>query len=122
VCASARASSRGAPGRARGPEEGTVTREQLLATGGVRGGSGGGGATWRGEDRASAGWGTAARALERHVAQRRARAGQQVRGTWPAKAAGFTGTSRAEEGRLEVEDRGYSVILQKYKGSTVKLS
>jgi hypothetical protein len=49
-------------------------------------------------------------------------AGQQVRGTWPAKAAGFTGASRAEEGELEVGDRGYSVILQKYRGSTVKLS
>jgi hypothetical protein len=45
-----------------------------------------------------------------------------VRGIWPVKAAGFTGASRAEEGELEVEDRGYSVILQKYKGSIVKLS
>jgi hypothetical protein len=34
-------------------------------------------------------------------------AGQQVRGTWPAKAAGFTGASRTVEGELEVEDRGY---------------
>jgi hypothetical protein len=49
-------------------------------------------------------------------------AGQQVHGTWPAKAAGFTGASRAEVGELEVEDRGYSMILQKYKGSIVKLS
>jgi hypothetical protein len=46
-------------------------------------------------------------------------AGQQVRGTWPAKAVGFTGASRAEEGEVEVEDRGYPVILQKYKGSTI---
>jgi hypothetical protein len=51
-----------------GPEEGTVMREQLLPTGGVHGGSGGGGATWRGDDRASAGWGMAARALGRHMA------------------------------------------------------
>jgi hypothetical protein len=77
VRASARASSRGALGRARGPEEGTVVQEQLLAIGGVRGGSGGGGMMWRGEDRASAGWGMAARALGRHVAQRRAARGSR---------------------------------------------
>jgi hypothetical protein len=39
----------GAPGHAQGPEEGTATREQLLATGGMRGGSGGGGVMWRSE-------------------------------------------------------------------------
>jgi hypothetical protein len=44
-------------------------------------------------------------------------AGQQVRGIWPAKAAGFTGASRAEEGELEVDDRGYSVILKNTRAS-----
>jgi hypothetical protein len=40
MCVCARVSPWGAPGCAQGLEEGTVTREQLLATGGVRGGSG----------------------------------------------------------------------------------
>jgi hypothetical protein len=41
----ARVGSWGAPGHAQGPEEGMAAREQLLATGRMRGGSGGGGAT-----------------------------------------------------------------------------
>jgi hypothetical protein len=40
MCVSARVSLWGALGCAQGPEEGTVAQEQLLATGGVRGGSG----------------------------------------------------------------------------------
>jgi hypothetical protein len=64
----ASASAWEAPGRARGPEEGVVTREQELQAGGSRGGSGGDGATWRGEERASARWEAAAQVLGRHVA------------------------------------------------------
>jgi hypothetical protein len=85
----ARVGSWGAPGHVQGPEEDTATREQLLATGGMRGGSGSGGATWRSEERASAGWGAVARVLGRHVAQREAVRGQLVLGTWPARAAGL---------------------------------
>jgi hypothetical protein len=40
TCVSARVSPWGAPGRAQGPEEGMAAREQLLATGRRRGGSG----------------------------------------------------------------------------------
>jgi hypothetical protein len=35
-----------------------VKREQELAAGGSRGGSGDGGATWRGQEQASASWGS----------------------------------------------------------------
>jgi hypothetical protein len=63
-------------------------REQLLATDGRRDGSGGGGVTWRSEERASAGWGAATRVLGRHVAQGKAARWQLVLGTWPARATG----------------------------------
>jgi hypothetical protein len=44
--------------------------KQLLASiGGARGGSGGGGATWRGEERASRGREAAGAVQERHVAR-----------------------------------------------------
>jgi hypothetical protein len=56
--------------------------------GGRCGSSGGGGATWRSEERDSTGWGTAARALGRHVARREAARGWPMLGTWPVKAAG----------------------------------
>jgi hypothetical protein len=77
------------PGRARGPEEGTVMRAGAGEHGGARGGSGDGSATWRGREGSSAGWGAAARVLGRHVAPRRAARGRPVLSTWPVKAAGF---------------------------------
>jgi hypothetical protein len=66
--------------------------------GGSRGVSGGRGATWRGEDRASARWEAAAQVLGWHVARGKAAWGRQVRGTWPARAAGV--------GRREIEEEG----------------
>jgi hypothetical protein len=62
------------------------------------GGSGGGGVTWSSEERASAGWGAAARVLGRHVAQREAARGQLVLGTWPARAAGHRREQKQREG------------------------
>jgi hypothetical protein len=46
----------------------------------------------------------AARVLGRHVAQKEAAWGQQVLGTWPARAAGVTGTkqSRGRGWRLKI--------------------
>jgi hypothetical protein len=79
-----------APGCAQGPEEGVVVREQELAAGGSGGGSGDGGATWRG-------WGAAARVLGWHVARLRAARGRPVRGTWPAKRRGRARAETEEE-------------------------
>jgi hypothetical protein len=55
--------------------------------GGMRGGSGGGGATCRGGNKPARGRGAAARVLGWHVAQLRAAWGWWVHGTWPARAA-----------------------------------
>jgi hypothetical protein len=79
--------------------------------GGARGGSSGG-ATWRSEGRASAGWGAAVRVLGRHVAQRRAARGQQVLGTWPARAAG-SGREENRGGGLGVDEGGLSCNFPK---------
>jgi hypothetical protein len=87
-----------APGCAQGPEEGVVAREQELAVGGSRGGSGGGGATWRGRSRPARGREAAARVLGRHVARLRAARGRRVHCTWPAKRRGV--------GRRETEEEG----------------
>jgi hypothetical protein len=88
MCVSARVSPWGVPRRAQGPEEGTAAREHLLATGGRRGGSrrrrrdverqGG---VQHGVESGGAGAGAA------HGAEGSG-AGQQVLGTWPARAAG----------------------------------
>jgi hypothetical protein len=68
TCVSARVSPWGAPGRTSSRETGTVGESCCWQAGGTRGGSGSGGATWSSEERASAGWGAAARVLGRHVA------------------------------------------------------
>jgi hypothetical protein len=64
-----------APGGARGPEEGVVARKQELAAGRSHGGSGDGGATWRGQERPARAGEAAARAPGRHVARFRAARG-----------------------------------------------
>jgi hypothetical protein len=82
-------------------EDRTVTAEHVLRpievlraragagdAGGMRGGSGGGGATWRGGNKPARGQGAAARVLGWHVAQLSAARGRWVHGTWPARAAG----------------------------------
>jgi hypothetical protein len=61
-----------APGGAPSLEEGVVTREQELVAGGSRGGSGNGGATWRGQERPARAGEAAARVPGRHVARFRA--------------------------------------------------
>jgi hypothetical protein len=67
--------------------------------GGRRGGSGGGGATWRGRSRPARAGEAAARVLGRHVARLRAAQGRPVRGTWPARAAGrWAQRNRGAEG------------------------
>jgi hypothetical protein len=65
--------------------------------GGVRGGSGDGGTTWRSAERASAGREAAGRVLERHMARREAAWGQLRLGTWPVGAAG-SGREKIERG------------------------
>jgi hypothetical protein len=66
-------------------------------SGGSRGGSGGGGVMWRGEERASTGWGAAAQVLGRHVVRGKAARGQRVRGTWPVKRRGRARAETEEE-------------------------
>jgi hypothetical protein len=93
-----------APGCAQGLEEGVVTREQELAAGGSRGGSGDGGATWRGRSRPARGREAAAQVLGRHVARGKAARGRRVRSTWPAKRRGRArAENRGGEG-LEVDE------------------
>jgi hypothetical protein len=69
------------------PREALHTRAGAGDAGGMRGGSGGGGAMWRGENKPARGRGAAARVLGWHVAQLRAARGRWVHGTWPARAA-----------------------------------
>jgi hypothetical protein len=65
---------------------------------GARGGSGGGGATWRSRERASAAWGAAGAVLEQHVAQKRAARGSWSSGNRPARAAGSAQRETEGEG------------------------
>jgi hypothetical protein len=83
--------------------------------GGMRGGSGGDGATWKSEGRASAGWGAAAQVLGRHMARGKAARGQQVLGTWPARAAG-SGREENRGGGLEVDEGGLNCKFPKVQG------
>jgi hypothetical protein len=72
-----------APGGARGPEEGVVVREQELAAGRSRGGSGDGGATWRGQERPARAGEAAARAPgQRGAAGARHMAGEGAAARW----------------------------------------
>ncbi|PUZ51036.1 hypothetical protein GQ55_6G133900 [Panicum hallii var. hallii] len=77
--------------------------------------SGSGGATWRSEERASVGWRVAARVLGRHVAQREAARGQQMLGTWPARAAGVGQRGETEQG-AGGRRRGLSCNFPKVQG------
>jgi hypothetical protein len=70
------------------PREALRTRAGAGDAGGMRGGSGGSGATWRGGNKRAQGRGAAARVLGWHVAQLRAARGRWMHGTWPARAAG----------------------------------
>jgi hypothetical protein len=66
------------------PGEALRARAGAGDAGGTRGGSGGGGATWRGGSRPARGRGAVARVLGWHVAQLKATWGWWVCGTWPA--------------------------------------
>jgi hypothetical protein len=87
--------------------------------GGRRGGSGGGGATWRGRSRLARAGEAAARVLGRLVARLRAARGRPVRGTWPARAAGRRAEKQRSRG-LEVDEGDLFAISQKYRDSSVK--
>jgi hypothetical protein len=85
----------------------------------MRGGSGGGGAAWRDEEKPARGRASGGHGAGGHVARRRAARGQLGLG----KAAGVRRVSRAraEQGRgLEVDDEDLVVIFQKCRDSTVK--
>jgi hypothetical protein len=66
--------------------------------GGVRGGSGGDGATWRGEERASAGRVSGGRSAGGPMARKRAAREYWGLGKWPAKVAGSRARGRAGGG------------------------
>jgi hypothetical protein len=86
-CVKARVSSLGAQGCA-SSRGGTASESRCWQPGGMCGGSGGGGATWRGGEKpAEAGQAVGAGAGG-HVAWRGAARGQLVLGKWSTKAAG----------------------------------
>jgi hypothetical protein len=116
TCVSARVSPWGAPGRTSSQERGTAGESCCWQAGSTRGGSGGGGATWISEERASAGWGAASRVLGRHVAQREAAWAQLVLGTWPARAAGHGREQKQREEGAGGRRRGLSCNFPKVQG------
>jgi hypothetical protein len=87
-CVKARVSSQGAQGRALGPEEGTGTQEQLLATGGVRGTLG---RRWRGVEGRGEG---------------QQRPGCSGRGAGEARGAGKSGAGQLGSGKMAGEGGG----------------
>jgi hypothetical protein len=96
--------------------------EHALRPGGVLhacGGLGGGGATWRSAERASAGREAAAQVLGRHVARGKAAWRRRVRGTWPARAAGAAQRRNRGVG-LEVDEGGSVCNFLKVQGPHYK--
>jgi hypothetical protein len=85
------------------PREALHARAGAGDAGSMRGGSGGGGVTWRGGNKPVRGRGATARVLGWHVAQLRAAWGRWVHGTWPARAAGRR-REETEEPGLEEDD------------------
>jgi hypothetical protein len=88
--------------------------------GGTRGGSGSGGATWRGEEGPAGAGKRWARVLEgtwREV-ERHGAAGAWEHGR---QRCGVGRREKQREEELEVEDRDLCAILQKCRDSTVKL-
>jgi hypothetical protein len=80
------------------PGEALRARAGAGDTGGTRGGSGGGGATWRGRERPARGREGGGQGAGVHVARPRAARGRPVRGTWPARVAGVGCRETEEEG------------------------
>jgi hypothetical protein len=80
------------------PGEMLHTRAGAVNAGGTRGGSGGGGATLRGEEEPARAGQAAARTQGRHGARGKAARGRRVRGTWPAKRRGWA-RAKTEEPR-----------------------
>jgi hypothetical protein len=85
----------------------------------VRGGSGGGGATWRGGEKPPEAGQAVGAGAGGHVAWRGAAWGQLGLRKWPVKAAGSRAQAEQGEG-LDVEDKDLSENFQKYRDSTVK--
>jgi hypothetical protein len=97
------------------PGEALRARAGAGNAGGMRGGSGGGGATWRGSKRPARGREGGGQGAGGHVAWLRAARGRPVRGTWPARAAGHRADrkqSRGAGGRR----RGLSCNFPKVQG------
>jgi hypothetical protein len=90
-------------------------RAGAVKLGSARGGSGGGGATWKSEEGASRGREAAGGVQERHVARREAARGSWGSGTWPAKAAGAA-QRKTERGGLEVDEEGLFCNSPKVQG------
>jgi hypothetical protein len=93
TCVSARVSLWVAPGRAQGPEEGAAVREQLLATGGRRGGSG----QWR-------------RDVERHGGVQR---GVESSGAGAGAARGVEGSGAGVASALHMASEGGGVRAER---------
>jgi hypothetical protein len=78
------------------PGEGGVARKQELAADRSRGGSGSGGATWRGKSRPARVGKAAARALGRHVARFRAARGRRYAAHGRRSGSGVSGRGKSE--------------------------
>jgi hypothetical protein len=87
----------------------------------MRGGSGGGGATWRGGEKPPEARQAVGEGAGGHVARRGAARGQLGLGKRPAMAAGSRAWAEQGEG-LEVEDKDLSEIFQKCRDFIVKLN
>jgi hypothetical protein len=109
----------GAPGRTSSRERGTAGESCCWQAGGTRGGSGGG-VTWSSEERASAGWGAAARVLGRHMVRREVARGQLVLSTWPARAAGHGREQKQREEGAGGRRRGLCCNFPKVQGLQCK--
>jgi hypothetical protein len=92
-----------------------VAQEQELAAGGSRGGSGDGGAMWRGRSRPAQGREGGGQGVGGHVAQLRAARGQWVHGTWPAKRR-WCVRQRNRGGGVEVDEGGSVCNFPKVQG------
>jgi hypothetical protein len=110
-----------APGGARGPEEGVAAREQELVACRSRGGSGDGGATWRGLERPTRAGEAAARAPGRHVARFSAARGGRCSAHGRRSGGGASGRGKSEQSRELEVDEGLTRNFPKIQGLHCKV-
>jgi hypothetical protein len=98
------------------PGEALRARAGAGNAGGTRGGSGDGGATWRGRERPARCREGGGQGAGGHVARLRAARGRPVHSTWPARAAGV-GRRENREPRAGGRRRGICLQFPKSAGT-----